>query len=236
VTIDEELERIRSRYIQHDQDTKWQARWSPFSEEEIDHRNQQYGALAGLFRSIGKASLSGLKILDVGCGQGRMLRACLDMGASPGDLTGVDLQASRIEQAKRLSPHLDFRVCNGRDLEFPNETFDLVMEFVVFSSIFAEELRRRVASEMVRVLHPGGYIFWWDCLKTVEGAKAQPLVPQELFPGLPVIQRFFGLRPKPSYGLQQRRRFRLLGRVVDRFGYPASHCAALIGPKPALTK
>jgi ubiquinone/menaquinone biosynthesis C-methylase UbiE len=231
VDVDQEIERIRKQYVFYDHDPETRARWSAFAADEVAHRNQQYVALATLLWSLGKLTLSGLKILDVGCGQGRMLRACLDMGSSPENLTGVDLQPSRIEEARRLSPQLDFRLGNGTDLEFPDRQFDLVMQFVVFSSIFSPALRRRLASEMARVLKPGGYIFWWDCVKTVEGKNAQELVPQELFPDLPAKVLPFALRPKPSSCLRQRRLFRLLGRVVDRFGYPTSHYAALLGPK-----
>jgi SAM-dependent methyltransferase len=233
VTLDQEVERIRKQYLRYEQDTKWQARWSPFSDEEVAHRNQQYRALASLLQSIGKPSLASLKLLDVGCGRGRMLRACLDLGASPENLIGVDLLSNRVEEARRLSPQIDFRVANGRDLEFPDDEFDLVMQFVVFSSIPGENLRQRLASEMLRVLKPDGYIFWWDCIRTVAGQNAQPLVPQELFPGVPVRRLDFGLRPEPSYGFPQRRIFRLLGRIVDRLGFPTSHYAALIGPRPA---
>jgi SAM-dependent methyltransferase len=233
VDVQQEVERIRKQYVFYDHDPETRARWSPFSDEEVAHRSQQYAALATLLRSVGRLTLSDLKILDVGCGQGRILRACLDLGSSPENLTGVDLQVSRIEEARLLSPHLDFRVGNGTDLEFPDQIFDLVMQFVVFSSIFARDLRQRLASEMLRVLKPGGYIFWWDCIRTIEGKNAEPLIPQGIFPGVPARRVDFGLRPKPSYGFPPRRIFRLLGRVVDRFGYPTSHYAALLGPKPA---
>jgi SAM-dependent methyltransferase len=232
VDIDKEVERIRQRYSHYDRDAETHARWSAFSEEEVAHRNQQYGALAALFRRIGRLTLADLKILDVGCGSGRMIRACLDLGAAPENVIGVDLQATRIEEARRLSPHLDFRVANGTDLDFPDGTFDLVMQFVVFSSIFAADLRQRLASEMVRVLKPGGYIFWWDCKKTVQGQGAEALVPQELFPGLSAISLPFALLPRPSQCISRRRVGRWLAPFVDRLGYPITHTAALLGPKP----
>jgi SAM-dependent methyltransferase len=231
VDIAKEVERIRERYGHYDRDAQTRARWSAFSEEEVAHRNQQYGALAALFRRIGRSTLADLKVLDVGCGSGRMVRACLDLGAAPGDVIGVDLQTNRIEEARRLSPHLDFRVSNGTDLDFPDEAFDLVMQFVVFSSIFAENLRQRLASEMVRVLKPGGYIFWWDCIKTVQGQGAQALVPQELFPGMSAVSLPFALWPRPSQCIARRRLSRWLAPFVDRLGYPLSHTAALLGPK-----
>jgi SAM-dependent methyltransferase len=235
VDIDKEVERIRERYSHYDRDAETRARWSPFSEEEVAHRNQQYWALAALFRRIGRLALANLKILDVGCGSGRMVRACLDLGAAPQNVIGVDLQPNRIEEARRLSPHMDFRVTNGTDLDFPDHAFDLVMQFVVFSSIFAADLRKRLGSEMLRVLRPGGYVFWWDCIKTVQGEGAQALVPQELFPGMAAASLPLALSPKPSQCIARRRLSRWLAPFVDRFGYPITHTAALLGPKIAAT-
>jgi SAM-dependent methyltransferase len=233
VGIEHEVERIRKQYDHFDHDAATRTLWSPFSEAEVAHRNQQYCAFAELFRATGRLSLADLKILDVGCGRGRMVRACLDLGAAPENVTGVDLQMNRIEDARRMSPHLDFRVGNGTDLDFPNEEFDLVMQFVVFSSIFAEDLRKRLAAEMLRILKPGAYIFWWDCVRTIGGENRQALVPQELFPGIPVTQLSYGLRPRPSYGFRPGRVSRLFSRLADRFAYPTSHYAALLGPKAA---
>jgi ubiquinone/menaquinone biosynthesis C-methylase UbiE len=152
-----EVERIRTMYADRDQAPAVQAMWAALAEMEVAYRIQQLRAMATLLRSTGRLELSDLRILDVGCGQGRLLRACLDMGASPQNLSGVDVRSNAIEEAHILSPHLDFRISNGIDLDWPDGQFDLVMQFVVFSSIFMDDLRRHLASEMMRVLKPGGY-------------------------------------------------------------------------------
>src|SRR5260370_42259412 len=47
-------------------------------------------------------------------------------------------------------------------LSFHDASFDLVMSFVVFSSILNESLCQLIADEMWRVLRPGGLILLYD--------------------------------------------------------------------------
>ena len=80
------------------------------------------------------------------------------MGANPANLFGVDIREQTISMARTLSPNVNFTTCNGWDIEFQDESFDIVMQFVVFSSISESELRKHIVQEMVRVLKPGGCI------------------------------------------------------------------------------
>ncbi len=47
-------------------------------------------------------------------------------------------------------------------MPFPDASFDLVMQFTLFTSILNDEVKRAIAAEMVRVLAPGGRILWYD--------------------------------------------------------------------------
>jgi SAM-dependent methyltransferase len=189
--------------------------------------------MASLFRTAGRTSLAGWRILDVGCGIGRLVRGFIDLGAEPGDLVGLEIQPGRLELARRLSPHVTFALGDGCDLPFPDRQFDLVTQFVVFSSIGAAGLREHLAREMVRVTAPGGYIFWWDLLSTVAPReKGQAMDLDQLFPGLSRQSLTVGLKPRPSECLRPSRLLRWLGRLLDRFALPASHVGALIGPLP----
>jgi len=53
-------------------------------------------------------------------------------------------------------------VGNAVKLPWPNQTFDIVYQGLVFSSILVTEMRRRVASEMLRVVKKSGVILWYD--------------------------------------------------------------------------
>ena len=236
--LSSEVERARCTYDRFEAEGRWETMWAPFGEVEAEYRSQQALGFARLMRvGAGRLDLNGLKILDVGCGRGRLLRSFVDMGASPADLAGIDIHAPSIALAKALSPHLRFDTFDGKGVPYPSASFDLVTQFVVFSSIALPELRLQLASEMVRVLCPGGYVFWWDMTNVSAHADAtRPgLDVRLLFEGLPTRQLRVGQRP----GLGEvsrlpRRGRRLLRSLLDSIpvvNYPATHIAALIGPK-----
>jgi ubiquinone/menaquinone biosynthesis C-methylase UbiE len=107
--------------------------------------------------------LSDIKLLEIGCGHGNWLREFIKWGASPNNLTGIDLLPDRVEKAKQLCPPgVELRCGNASKLPFHDDTFDLVVQFTVFSSILDTGMRKEVAREMIRVLKDGGRILWYD--------------------------------------------------------------------------
>lgn len=101
-------------------------------------------------------------VLDFGCGSGGWLRMLLEFGADPSRLTGMDLSEKRLASAKRLNPAINFVKNDGGGIPFPDHSFDLVMQVVVFSSILDSGLAEKLAREMARVTRPGGHILWVD--------------------------------------------------------------------------
>ena len=63
------------------------------------------------------------RVLDAGCGTGRSTVALTAMGY---DVTGVDVDASMLEQARAEAPDLDFRLADLATLDL-GEQFDLVL-------------------------------------------------------------------------------------------------------------
>jgi len=100
------------------------------------------------------------KVLDVGCGAGREAFALATMGYA---VIGVDISPELLQLAKALSLELgldaDFRLGNGRSLDFPAESFDYVL--LITQMIHSVPLRaNRVAllREARRVAKPEGRI------------------------------------------------------------------------------
>lgn len=102
------------------------------------------------------------RVLDVGCGKGFLLRSMVRWGAEPENLTGVDLLPELVEEASRLNPNIRFLQAEASQLPFENESFDLVTQFTVLSSVVDRGLRTRIASEMLRVTKPGGSVISFD--------------------------------------------------------------------------
>jgi ubiquinone/menaquinone biosynthesis C-methylase UbiE len=228
----EETSKIKARYKSIDANGCYSTVWAPFHELEAAYRSQQLLAFSGFMREAGIHTLAGRRILDVGCGQGRILRSFVDMGAEPGNLYGVDLSEQYLDNAHRLSPGARVTLTNGQHLDFGEATFDLVTQYVVFSSISLPGLRNAMAMEMLRVLKPGGYIFWWDLLRTVEEAGRQVLNPETLFSTLPFRCRQVAWLPRPVDCVAKRRWKWTVGWFVNLFAARPTHLAALIGPKP----
>lgn len=102
----------------------------------------------------------GMKVLDVGCGPGPVT---LDVAAAvyPGTVVGVDFSAPSITQARATAeavqcPNITFQVGDTYQLDFADETFDLV-----YSTNLLVWLREpvRALAEQRRVTKRGGWVF-----------------------------------------------------------------------------
>jgi len=126
-----------------------------------------------LLDRIGPAS--GLRILDVGCGDG-VLATRLAQGG--GQVTGLDASADMIaaarSRAKAAGVEVDLVEGDAGDLPFPAGHFDSVVS--VATLCFVDDPRRAIR-EMVRVLQPGGRLIlgelgrWslWAAQRRVKG-------------------------------------------------------------------
>jgi len=65
----------------------------------------------------------GDKILDLGCGTGRITQYYVDNGFK---VIGIDLSDEMIKIAKKKHPQIEFLCADMRKLNFPNESFDAV--------------------------------------------------------------------------------------------------------------
>jgi ubiquinone/menaquinone biosynthesis C-methylase UbiE len=166
--MSDEIERLKklygTKYNPDPQDRNYM--WNPLNPVSIYFRQAQERAIANLL-SRNYQSISRLHVLDIGCGGGGLLRFLASLGIPPGQLDGIDLMPYRIYAARQLAPiGTKLIVGNGENLPYSGKRFDLVAQSTVFSSIQTEELRRRIATEMIRVLQPGGHILWYDLYRS----------------------------------------------------------------------
>jgi ubiquinone/menaquinone biosynthesis C-methylase UbiE len=69
----------------------------------------------------------------------------------------------RVERAQQiLPPTVQIQQGEASVLPYANDSFDIVCQLTVFSSIIEESMRKTIALEMLRVLKPGGLIVWYD--------------------------------------------------------------------------
>jgi ubiquinone/menaquinone biosynthesis C-methylase UbiE len=226
----DEIAAIRSRTLSYAADPEFRARWLGVNERAMNLRAQQLRALSTLLCSVAN-TLAGWRILDVGCGAGFWLRAFLEMDARPEDLVGIDVSDARFELARAKNPLITLLKTDGVTIPFDDGYFDLVTQFVTFSTMLSAALRARVAGEITRVVKSGGFIFWWDHYTIASTDRGTSLRPADFF-NWPIRELAVGELPRPSECVTS---LEGLGRFLgglDRLGYPVTHSAALIGPKP----
>jgi SAM-dependent methyltransferase len=120
--------------------------------------------IAATMRESGEALIErigvkpGMKVLDLGCGDGTTALPAAKLGA---DVLGVDISSNLVAAGNRRAKeqgltNLKFQEGDASNLEqLPEKTFDLVVS--IFGAMFAPR-PFDVAKEMVRVTRPGGRI------------------------------------------------------------------------------
>ena len=88
--------------------------------------------------------------LDIGCGEGRFCRTMQQYGIQT---IGIDPTEAFIQHARHLDPQGDYRIGRAEILDFPNQTFDLVVSYLTLIDI--PDISSAIP-EMARVLQPGG--------------------------------------------------------------------------------
>jgi SAM-dependent methyltransferase len=100
----------------------------------------------------------GMKVLDLGCGDGTTAVPAAKLGA---DVLGVDIARNLVEAGNRRAKEMGLTNCRFQEGDATNlegledQSFDLVMS--IFGAMFAPK-PHDVAKETVRVTRPGGRI------------------------------------------------------------------------------
>lgn len=118
-----------------------------------------YVTLNGLSRLIGGTTTKPLRIADVGCGSGDMLRrmrAFLQTRKTQADLTGFDANANVIDFAKSHTPascRISYEVLDIFSPGFATQEFDIITGTLFFHHFTSERLARFFAQlkEQARV-------------------------------------------------------------------------------------
>jgi ubiquinone/menaquinone biosynthesis C-methylase UbiE len=93
----------------------------------------------------------GARVLDLGCGAGRVARHLADRF----DVTGVDISEEQLRLARANAPGASFRHCDFTRLELPEGSFDAVTALYSFVHAPREE-HAALLGRIARWLKPGG--------------------------------------------------------------------------------
>src|SRR5437660_1825111 len=154
----------------------------------------------------------GLRVLDVGCGDGTTALPAAKLGA---DVLGIDIARNLVEAgnkraAKEGLTNIEFQEGDASNLEqLPDKAFDIVIS--IFGAMFAPK-PFEVASEMVRVTRPGGRIVMGNWIPNDPTLVAQ------------ILKISSGYTPPPPEGFVSPVTWGIESNVIERFvaaGVPA---------------
>ncbi|MBU1202515.1 class I SAM-dependent methyltransferase [Patescibacteria group bacterium] len=98
------------------------------------------------------------KILDLGCGNGRLLKSIQPANIKFNYL-GVDFSENLVAEARKQHPDTRFIVADMVDLNFEPGTFDMIFMIASFHHIPSRRERLELLFKINRWLKPGGYLF-----------------------------------------------------------------------------
>lgn len=152
---------MRITYRRDENKEYWTKRWADlqadYPMENIDVYPLKYAELAVESRDG--------RILEAGCGAGRVLRYYKERGH---DITGMDFIESPIEKLKKIDPELKAEVGDIADLRYRDASFRYVLAFGLYHNL--EHLLDKAVNETFRVLERGGRVcasFRADNLQTL---------------------------------------------------------------------
>jgi SAM-dependent methyltransferase len=190
----QEIQQIRDSYARRTR------RYDPWV-SWIYHTRQ--GLERGIIRSLNAAGMfppARRSLLDVGCGAGANLLFFLQLGFEPACMRGIELLEDRVVRARSRLP-ADLRVDVADASTFAGSTggFDIVFQSMLFSSVLDGDFRGRIASNMWRMVRPGGGVMWYDFTwDNPENADVQGVPVREirrLFPAGEIRYRRVTLAP-----------------------------------------
>ena len=149
---------------------------------------------------------SGLKVLDLGCGDGTTALPSAKLGA---DVLGVDIARNLVEAGNRRAAehglgNLKFQEGDASNLSgLADQSFDLVVS--IFGAMFAPR-PHDVAKEMVRVTKPGGRIVMGNWIPGDPTLVAQ------------ILKISASYSPPPPEGFVSPVTWGIESNVLERFG------------------
>ena len=140
---------MRITYRNHSNKEYWTSRWGDIPADEPMGNTNAYPLKYAEQTVINR----GGRILEAGCGAGRVLRFYHDLDV---DIVGIDFIPVAIEKLKSIDSTLKVEVGDITNLRFENETFKYVLAFGLYHNL--ENGLDKAIDETYRVLIRGGSV------------------------------------------------------------------------------
>lgn len=195
-----ETRAVQARYARRDNEAD-ALRYSLYANAAaLQAQQERLRAMARIWRVHGWSGLAGRPLLEVGCGSGGNLLDLLRLGATPRQLTGIELLPERADAACALLPDgvhiLQGDACAA---PIPEASQQAVLAFTVFSSLLDPGYRQQFARQLWRWVAPGGGVLVYDFVVDNphnRDVRRLPLAElRTLFPGALLHSRRLTLAP-----------------------------------------
>jgi 2-polyprenyl-3-methyl-5-hydroxy-6-metoxy-1,4-benzoquinol methylase len=160
--------------LERDNETYWVERHKRFrhklasvgdisrsEEDNLELYARKKRSVATLLRHLEMLDLTGLRVLDAGCGVGMLSELFYVLGA---EVSGVDASPTAIAECQRRCPTGAFHTGSLIDFAF-NEQFDLTVAFDVLYHVVDDDNWRATLANLVAHTELGGHLAVLDQLK-----------------------------------------------------------------------
>ena len=141
-------------------------RYSMLRADVWQSAQERQRAMIKRFVRLGWTDLSGLTLLEVGCGTGANLQELLRLGFAPHHLSGVELLEPRLNAARSSLPEATaLHLGDATRLALPAASQDIVFVSTVFSSLLDDAFQHRLADTIWTWVKPSGGVLWYDFIR-----------------------------------------------------------------------
>jgi SAM-dependent methyltransferase len=185
------------------------------------------------FLNKADADPAGIKVLDLGCGGMFWAEEMIRLGVTRENCFGADILHWRMREGHAQGRDVQAINASAAGLPIRSDSFDLICQFTMMTSVPDADMRARIVDEIRRILKPGGHVLWYDFrYNNPSNPRTRAIGRAELrrlFPGWEISIRSATLVPP-------------LARKTPKFLIPLlkflywlpmlrTHYVALIGPK-----
>jgi ubiquinone/menaquinone biosynthesis C-methylase UbiE len=157
-----EIEAIRQRYHRRQQIPE-AFLYDPLNPSRYMLYQEKRQALIRWINWANLAPVKDKRLLEIGCGNGNNLSLFMSLGFQPENLVGNELIEDYAVNARRLLPTgTQILVGDASTLNLEENSFDIVFQSTVFTSILDPKFQQKLANRMWSMVKPGGGILWYD--------------------------------------------------------------------------